>query len=206
MTTYLLIRHALCDPVGHVIAGRTPGVSLNAAGRRQAEALGSRLAELPIEAIYSSPLERAIQTAEPIARQKGLAVTQLPGLNEIDFGNWTGRALADLEAVIEWQRFNTYRSGSRIPGGETILEVLSRTLQEMEQLQRIHGPRSLVAVVSHADVLRAMIAYLMGMPLDHMLRLELAPASVSIVELQSYGPRLLLLNSLDGWPMDLRPL
>jgi probable phosphomutase (TIGR03848 family) len=203
MTTYLLIRHALCDSVGRTIAGRAPGVSLNADGRHQAEALASRLADLPIVAVYSSPLERAVETARPIAERKGLPVQPLEGLNEIDFGEWTGRTLAELNPVPEWQGFNSYRSGSRIPAGETMLEVLTRTLEEFERLQRIHSPGSLVAVVSHADVLRAAIAHFLGMPLDWLLRLELGPASVSIVELQSYGPRLLLLNSLVGWPIDL---
>ena len=120
MTTYLLIRHALCDPVGQTITGRTPGVSLNPAGRQQAETLASRLAGLPIVAVYSSPLERALQTAQPIAERRGLSVQQLEGLNEIDFGEWTGKTLAELKPVSEWQSFNSYRSGSRIPGRATI--------------------------------------------------------------------------------------
>jgi probable phosphomutase (TIGR03848 family) len=201
MATYLLIRHALCDPVGRSIAGRTPGITLNPVGRRQAEALASRLAELPIAAVYSSPLERAVETARPIAERKELPVQQLEGLNEIDFGEWTGRTLAELSPVPEWQSFNRYRSVSRIPGGETMLEVLTRTLKEFDRLQELHPDGALVALVSHADVLRSAIAHFLGMPLDLLLRLELGPASVSIVELQGHGPRLLLLNSLAG-PID----
>jgi probable phosphomutase (TIGR03848 family) len=203
MTTYLLIRHALCDPIGQAIAGRSPGVSLNPAGRQQAEALASRLAELPIVAVYSSPLERAVETARPIAERKGVPVEPLQGFNEIDFGEWTGRTLVELDPLPEWQSFNSYRSGSRIPGGETMLEVLTRTLREFERLQLLHPEGSLVVIVSHADVLRLAIAHFLGMPLDLLLRLELGPASVSIVELQSYGPRLLLLNSAVAGPSHL---
>jgi broad specificity phosphatase PhoE len=204
MTTLLLIRHASCDPVGRSIAGRTPGIGLNAIGRQQVEALAAQLAHLPVEAVYSSPMERATQTALPLAQQKGVPVEEAAGLNEIDFGEWTGRTLAELEPIAEWQRFNTYRSGTRIPGGETIQEVLTRALGELLRIEQRHRGQSLVAVVSHADVLRAAISHFLGMPLDLMLRLELDPASVSIAELQPYGPRLLLLNGGPGWPAALR--
>jgi broad specificity phosphatase PhoE len=203
MTFILLIRHAMCDPVGRSIAGRMPGVGLNAVGRQQVESLVSELAELPIEAVYSSPLERAMQTALPIAEQKGLPVEESAGLNEIDFGKWTGLTLGELEPSAEWQKFNTHRSATRIPGGEMIQEVLTRTLGELHRIEQRHPGRSLVAVVSHADVLRAAISHFLGMPLDLMLRLELDPASVSIVELQPYGPRLILLNGGRGWPTAL---
>jgi probable phosphomutase (TIGR03848 family) len=204
MTTLLLIRHALCDPVGRSIAGRAPGVSLNQKGQQQAEGLAARLAELPISAVYSSPLERAIQTARPIAERKGLPVQQREGLNEIDFGEWTGKQLGELQPVAEWQNFNTYRSGTRIPGGETMQEVLARALNELAEVVRLH-PSSMVAVVSHGDVLRSLICHFLGVSLDLMLRLEIDPASVSIVELQSYGPRVMLVNGMEAWPGDLHP-
>jgi probable phosphoglycerate mutase len=203
MATYLLIRHALCDPVGRAIAGRTPGISLNVEGEEQARALAARLSSLKVDAVYSSPLERAVETARPVAERQGLSVQCLEGLNEIDFGEWTGKTLAELEPVAAWRNFNSYRSGSRIPNGESMPEVIARATRELEGLQRSHGSGALVAVVSHADVLRGMIAHLLGMPLDLLLRLELNPASVSIVELQDYGPRLLLLNRTEGWPAGL---
>jgi probable phosphomutase (TIGR03848 family) len=202
MTTFLLIRHALCDPVGRSIAGRTPGVSLNHRGLQQAEALAGRLAELPISALYSSPLERALQTAGPIAERKGLHVEQREGLNEIDFGDWTGKQLGELQPLTEWQNFNTYRSGTRIPGGETMQEVLARALNDLAELAKLHS-RSMVGVVSHGDVLRSLICHFLGVSLDLMLRLEIEPASVSIVELQPYGPRVLLVNGTEDWPGDL---
>jgi probable phosphomutase (TIGR03848 family) len=199
MTTFLLIRHALCDPVGRSIAGRAPGVPLNQRGRQQAEALAERLAELPISAVYSSPLERAVQTGRPIAERKGLTVEQREGLNEVDFGDWTGKQLGELHSLAEWQHFNTYRSGTRIPGGETMQEVLARALNELGDIATLHSS-STVAVVSHGDVLRSLICQFLGITLDLMLRLEIEPASVSIVELQPYGPRVLLVNGVEGWP------
>src|SRR5687767_15126552 len=107
MTTFLLVRHALCDPVGCLIAGRQPGVHLNDAGRLQAHRLAERLQPIALEGIYSSPLDRAVETADPIARAKGLPVQVAEGWNEIDFGEWTGRALVDLDPLPEWRRFNS---------------------------------------------------------------------------------------------------
>jgi probable phosphoglycerate mutase len=203
MAMFLLIRHAMCDPVGRTIAGRAPGVSLNAQGRQQAEALARRLSGLQIEAVFSSPLERALETARPLAEERGLQVQTLAGLNEIDFGEWTGRALEDLAPAAQWQLFNRYRSGTRIPGGETMLEVVARSVKEFERLQQTHSEGSLMAVVSHGDVLRGLIVHSLGMSLDLMFRLELDPASVSVLDLASQGPRLLLLNGGNEWPSTL---
>ena len=203
MAIFLLIRHAMCDPVGRSIAGRAPGVSLNAQGRQQAKALARRLSSLEIEAVFSSPLERALETAWPIADERGLQVETLAGLNEIDFGEWTGRALEDLAPAAQWQLFNRYRSGTRIPDGETMLEVVARSVKELEGLQQTHSEGSLLAIVSHGDVLRGLIVHNLGMSLDLMFRLELDPASVSVLDLARQGPRLLLLNGGDEWPSTL---
>lgn len=202
MTTFLLIRHALCDPVGQAIAGRRPGIHLNQAGKTQAEALATRLADLSLAAIYSSPLERALETARAIGGRQRLDVQVAPGLNEIDFGDWTGRRIIELDQMPDWQAFNTFRSGTQIPGGETMLQVLTRAVAEMNRLRNAHpSPGALVAVVSHGDVLRALVAHSLGVPLDLFQRLELGPASVTILDLNSDGPRLLLLNSTEGWPV-----
>jgi probable phosphomutase (TIGR03848 family) len=204
MTTFLLIRHALCDPVGKSIAGRQPGIHLNAEGRRQAEALALWLGNLSLQAIYSSPLERALETANPIAVRRGLEVVMAPGVNEIDFGEWTGKALAELDGRPDWRAFNSFRSGTRIPGGEAMPEVLARALGELDRLRRAHpSPETLVAVVSHGDVLRGIVAHFLGISLDFFQRIELSPASVSILELEGYGARVLLLNATEGWPEGL---
>jgi probable phosphomutase (TIGR03848 family) len=201
MTSFLLIRHAHCEPVGHAIAGRTTGVHLSTAGQQQALALSQRLSQLQITGVYSSPLERALETAAPIAQRHGLDIEVEPGLIEIDFGEWTGRTLAELDRLPAWKTFNSFRSGSRIPGGESAAEVLARGLAALDRIREDHSEsKALVAVVSHCDVLRALIAHFLGVPTDLYQRIELTPASVSVLVLDSYGPRLLLLNSTAEWP------
>jgi probable phosphomutase (TIGR03848 family) len=201
MTTFLLIRHALCDPVGRSIAGRQPGVCLNAAGKRQAQRLAERLSGVSLAALYSSPLERAVETARYIGERQGLPVQTADGLNEIDFGEWTGRSLVELEPQPDWRRFNSFRSGSRIPGGENMPEVLGRVVREIDRLRQAYpDPATIIGIVSHGDVLRILLAHALGISLDLMQRLELSPASVSIVELESHGPRVLLLNCTEDAP------
>jgi len=205
MTTFLLIRHALCDPVGRSIAGRQPGVHLNEAGKQQALALAERLSRVPLAALYAGPLERALETAQAIGSRNGLEIRPAPGFNEVDFGEWTGKTIAELEPLPEWRRFNEFRSGSRIPGGENMAEVLSRSLGELEQLRKRHSqPGTVVAVVSHGDVLRMLVTHALGMPADFIHRIELSPASVTVLEVEDYGPRLLLLNETGSWPVEMR--
>lgn len=193
MTRFLLIRHGLTEHVGHVLSGRLPGVHLNDAGRRQAEALAERLAGLPIAALYSSPLERARATAAPLARRLGQEVRIEDGLNEIDIGAWTGRRFTELHDDPLWQRFNRFRSGTRAPGGELMSEVQARMATTLERLHARH-PDDYVAVVSHADPLRAVLLHYAGMPLDFFLRLEISPTSVSVLDLHDHGAVILRLN------------
>jgi probable phosphoglycerate mutase len=207
MTTFLLIRHALCDPVGKAIAGRAAGIHLNRAGREQADRLAVRLEDVAISAAYSSPLERALETASPLAARKTLPVQIAEGLNEIDFGDWTGRTLAELDRLPEWREFNSFRSGTRIPGGETMMEVLARATGELGRLQQAHpAPTDVVALVSHGDVLRGIICHALGIAPDLLQRIELTPASVSVLVREGAGNRVLLLNSTGDWPDELRPL
>src|SRR5215210_6384313 len=190
MLTLLLVRHALCDHVGRLIAGRTPGIHLNEAGRAQARELSLRFAALPIAAVYSGPLERSRETAGPIAEALGVPLGQADGLDELDFGEWTGRSLEELESEPLWRAFNTFRSSTRIPGGELAGEVVGRALDEVSRFERKH-PKRLVVAVSHGDVIRSLVAHYAGMPIDLLLRLEISPASVSAVRIQDHGPRLL---------------
>ena len=192
MTTLLLVRHALCDPVGKAIAGRSPGVLLNETGRAQAERLTQRLAAVPVEALYSSPLERARETARPIAERLGLEVRVAPGLMELDYGEWTGLTLDEIRASTAWKQFNSFRSCARIPGGELMLEVQARVVAELERVRERHD--GWVVAVSHGDVIRAAIAHYAGIPLDLMQRLEIGPASVSALSFDAGGVRLLRLN------------
>jgi probable phosphomutase (TIGR03848 family) len=193
MTTFALIRHARHRLVGHTIVGRASGVRLSQEGQRQAERLASRLAASSIGAIYSSPLERALDTAAAISASLGLVVEAAEELNEIEFGEWTNRALPDLCEVEDWRRFNLFRSSSVIPHGETMLEVQARMLRLIERLCVAH-PGQAVALVSHGDVIKATLAHYLGVPLDLFHRIEISPASVSVVNLERHGPQVLLVN------------
>lgn len=192
MTTFLLIRHATCDHVGQSLAGRAPGVSLNDAGRAEARALAARLRGTDIEAVYTSPLERARETADAVCQDRGLVPCVAPEIIEIDFGEWTGRRFVDLETDARWKAFNTARGSTRIPGGEMAHEAQARIVSWLERTR--HDHRGTVAVVSHSDLIRLAVAYHMGIPLDLMLRFDIAPASVSILDLEDWGPRIRGLN------------
>jgi broad specificity phosphatase PhoE len=194
MATFYLIRHAHNDYLGKAIAGWTPGVNLNAEGREHASRLAWKLLGRGITKLYSSPLERAIETAAPIAEALGLKVDVRDALGEVRFGDWTGKRFEELDRDPRWHLFNQYRGGTRPPGGELLLEAQLRIVHELEILQSRH-PQETVAVVSHADIIRAALVHYAGMPLDFHHRIEIAPASFSIVELQPRGPRILALNA-----------
>lgn len=193
MTKFLLIRHALTDSVGQRLSGRTPGVPLNAEGQAQAQQLAGRLADVPIDVIYSSPLERAVQTAAPIAAQRGLETRISEDFLELDFGSWTNCTFEELQNQAQFQRFNSFRSNTRIPGGELMLEAQARAVAGLGKLCAQH-PGQTVAVVSHSDMLKAAVAYYAGIPLDLFQRLEISPASVSVLEIFEETARILLLN------------
>lgn len=193
MTRFLLIRHAVTDAVGHTLSGRNTGVPLNREGIAQAQSLARRLGHLPINAVYSSPLERALATAQPIADANGLDVTIMSEFEELHFGQWTGRSFSDLSPEAGFKLFNSFRSSFRIPGGETMLEAQARFLSGMEKLRMRH-PEGTIAVVSHSDMIKAAIAHFAGMHLDLMQRIEVSPAAVSIIELYPETARIMLLN------------
>jgi probable phosphomutase (TIGR03848 family) len=195
MTKFALIRHASHALLGQTIVGRMPGVPLGAGGVQEAEALARRLEGWPIQALYSSPLERARATAAAIADRLRLEVQLADELNEIDYGQWTDRTLAELRELPEWRRFNDFRSGSRIPDGESMIEVQERMLGLIERLCSAH-PDQTVGLISHGDVIKAILAYYLGVPLDLFQRIELSPASLSLVRVEPHGPEVLLINGL----------
>lgn len=199
MTVYFLIRHAATDMVGRAIAGWLPGIHLNPEGRAQAAALAERLAGVPLAAIYSSPLERAQETAAPLARLLRVGVETRERLGEIRFGDWTGRSFRDLADDPLWRRFNSDRGNTRAPGGELMLETQSRVVVELEWV-RGRRPNEAVAVISHGDVIKAALAHYSGVHLDLFQRIEIAPASVSIVSVDESGPRILRVNDTGVWP------
>jgi probable phosphoglycerate mutase len=193
VTTFALIRHARHGLLGHAIVGRAPGVRLSPEGVREAEALAERLEGSSIRAVYSSPLERARATGAPIAARLRLEVQIADALNEIDFGAWTNRTLADLHDREHWRWFNRFRSSTRIPDGEAMVEVQARMLDLIERLRLAH-PGQTVALISHGDVIKATLAHYLGAPLDLFSRIELSPASISVVRIERYGPEVLLIN------------
>jgi len=198
MTILLLVRHALCDPVGHVLAGRTPGVHLNGAGRTQAAELARRLRPITLDAVASSPMERAWETAEAIAAGRGLPVSRADGITEFDVGRWAGRTFVELADDPIWTRFNRERPTTRAPGGERMDEVQRRAVAAVEQLAAAH-PAGRVAAVSHLDVLRGVLCHYLGMPLERFGRFDLSPASVTTLHLDRGEARLTALN----WTGDL---
>jgi len=193
MTKILLIRHATTDSVGKRLSGRTPGVHLNAEGQTQAQQLAERLNGLVVAALYSSPLERAVQTAEPIAKLQHLQTIISEDFLEINFGDWTNKTFAELQPEPQFSLFNSFRSGTRIPGGELMLEAQARIIAGLQKLCLQH-PHETIAIVSHSDLIKAAVAYYAGIHLDMFHRLEISPASVSIIQIYDETAQIMLVN------------
>ena len=193
MTLLLLIRHGMNDWVHGRLAGWTPGVHLNEQGRAQAQALAERLADLPIAAVYTSPLERAIETAQPVAAARGLPLRVIENIGEVRYGEWTGGELKELSKHELWPGVQHYPSGTRFPGGETLGEVQMRAVAALDALRAQH-PNEIIAAVAHADLLKLVIAYYIGMHIDLFQRLVIDTASVTAIAFSPMGPRLMAYN------------
>ena len=180
MTTFLLIRHASHDLLGRALAGRTRDIGLNAQGRQEALELAERLANAAVHALYASPRLRARETAEPLAVRLGLPTQAHDGIDEVDFGDWDGQSFHDLADAPGWATWVERRSTAEPPNGETIVSVQRRFLHAIAALGKAHDGRT-VALVSHADPIRAALAGFLGMSLDDLERFEIAPASISVV-------------------------
>ena len=199
MMNLLLIRHARNDWVGERLAGWTPGVHLNEEGLSQASGLTRQLAGVPIAAIYCSPLERTLETAQPLAEAHGLAVQVREGLGETRYGEWTGRTLKELGEEKLWPVVQIYPGGARFPGGESLREVQARMVAELDAIRDAHAGQT-VAVVSHSDPIKLAVAHYTGLPLDLFQRLTISPASVTAFAFTRFGPRLICLNHTDTLP------
>lgn len=195
MAEFLLIRHAENDWVSTGrLAGWTPGVHLNAHGRLQAATLGERLAGMHLGAIYASPLERAVETAEAIAAPyPGLVVQLLEGVGEVRFGRWEGKPLSKLRRQPLWGAVQSYPSRVAFPGGETFRQAQARAVEAIEQLAARH-PQQRIAVVSHSDVIKLILAHFLGLHLDLFQRIEIAPASLSLLYLAAGRPAIRCIN------------
>jgi len=176
----LLVRHGRTPTTGTVLPGRAPGLHLSEAGRAQARATAERIATLKTApaAVYASPLERAVETARPIARALGLRVRIDKGLLECDFGDWTGKSLRLLARRREWRTVQVLPGSFRFPGGESFVEMQTRIVDTIDRLAQRHRGGSFVAV-SHADPIKAAVAATAGVPLDLFQRLVVSPCSVT---------------------------
>jgi probable phosphomutase (TIGR03848 family) len=193
VTLLLLIRHGTNDWVHGRLAGWTPGVHLNEEGRSQAVTLATRLAILPLEAIYTSPLERTVETAQAIAAPRGLALRLIDGLGEVKYGEWQGAELKELYKHELWPGVQFYPSGTRFPNGETLGEAQVRMVATLDTLRAQH-PNGIIAVVSHADIIKLAVAYYIGMHVDLFQRLDISPCSLTALAFTRMGPRLLAYN------------
>jgi probable phosphomutase (TIGR03848 family) len=197
MTTLLLVRHGHTDAAGKRLTGRAPGVHLNELGRRQAERLVERLEGVRIDAIVSSPLERCRETAAPLAKARGRAVDVGRAWIEVGYGEWTGRSISQLRRTKLWRRVMFAPSNVRFPGGESLLEVQGRAVDAALDIAARHA-RGTVVVVSHADVIRLLVAHVAGMHADQLQRLSIDTASITAVSVSDGFPRLLTVNDTDG--------
>lgn len=193
MTQLLLIRHASTDWVGRGLAGRLPGVGLNPQGSAEAQDLAERLADLDLTALYASPMQRTLETAAYVAEKHELPVEPLPGVNEVDFGAWTGRELADLRQEPLWATVQQTPSRMRFPDGEALLDVQARAVGAIEEVLGRH-PGGLVAVVTHADVIKLLVNAYAGAGLDSYQRLDISPASVCLLSFEGDRPQIHLVN------------
>ena len=192
MATFLLIRHGDNDRIGKSLAGRLPGVHLNEKGQAQAQALADRMAGMKLTAVYASPLERARETAEPLAKVHGLPVQILPELLEIDFGGWEGESLPQLKKNPLWKVVHDAPGSFRFPGGESFVEAQARAAAGLLALSEQYGEKDLIVCASHSDIIRLTVAHFLKLPLDHFQRLRISPASVTVLHLNDgegfFGP------------------
>jgi probable phosphomutase (TIGR03848 family) len=197
MTVLLLIRHAHTEAAGKRLTGWARGVHLDGRGREEAIRLVERLDGVPVRAIYSSPLERCRETASPLARALGIPVSIRRALLEVDYGDWTGRPISGLRRTKLWSTVQHAPSRVRFPGGESLLEVQARAVAEAERIALAH-PNDVVAIVTHADVVRLLLAHYAGMHLDELQRLVVDPASVSGLAIADGSARLVKVNDTGG--------
>jgi probable phosphoglycerate mutase len=195
MPFLLLIRHGENEYVKTgKLAGRLPEVHLNERGQKQAQALAEALKDAPIKAIYSSPLERAVETATPIAAATRLEVRIEAGLIETNVGKWQGRSLAALRLTRQWKVVQHTPSRAQFPEGETFYECQARVVAALDGILRRHKPQDVIACVFHADPIKLATAHYIGQPLDQFQRLGCDTGSLTALQVGEMGAFLLKLN------------
>jgi len=199
-TTVIFVRHGQTPTTGVTLPGRTPGLHLADSGRAQAQLAAERIQILGkrVAAVYSSPLERARETAAPIAKSLGHKVVVDRGLFECDFGTWTGKKLDQLRKRPEWQQIQLKPSQFRFPEGESLREMQERVLASVARYRQAHAGKIVIAV-SHADVIKSALVDALGMHLDSYQRLIVAPASASIVTYTATSSMVVAMNVTDSF-------
>jgi broad specificity phosphatase PhoE len=200
VTTFLLIRHGETDWLGERLAGRLPDIHLNAAGREKAEAVAAMLRPVSLEAVFASPLERAVETAEPTARAAGKEIRTDARLQEIDFGGLTGKPFSELRDLEIWRVVHLRPAEVRYPGGESLQDVQDRAVQMIREIAA-GGESGIVAMFTHADTIRLALAHFLSIPLAAYHALVVGPASVSVLSLKGTAVRVTGMNVPAGSPL-----
>jgi probable phosphoglycerate mutase len=197
VTTLFLIRHGLTAQTGKTLYGRTEGIGLDDRGRAQAEGLVDRFEGVRVHAIYTSPLERCVQTVEPLAAARRLPLERRPALIEMEAGTWTGRPLAQVRRTKAWRVLQETPSAFRFPGGESFPEAQARAIDELTRVAERH-PRGSVVVATHGDIARMLVAHFAGVHLDRFQRTIVDTGGVSVIHLDGGRPHVLLVNDTGG--------
>jgi broad specificity phosphatase PhoE len=193
MAYFYLVRHGSNDVLGKALAARLPNIHLNPEGREEARRTAEALKGKGITRVISSPMERARETASALAERLGIGVELSEDVNEIAFGDWSGKPMAELESSNGWKLFNSYRSGTRIPDGELMIESQCRVIRLLQKL-RTEQPDGVFAIFSHGDPIKLAVAYYLGVPVDLFTRIEISPGSYSLLRLEECGPQILAVN------------
>jgi probable phosphomutase (TIGR03848 family) len=201
VTTVILLRHGRTTAnAGGVLAGWTPGVELDETGRAQAQAVGERLAKVPLAAVVSSPLERCRQTADAVAAGRELTVQIDERLGEARYGDWTGRTIKELAKEPLWKVVQQHPSAAVFPGadGEGLAQTQARAVAAVRAWNATLGPDAVWLACSHGDVIKAILADALGLHLDQFQRIVVDPASVSVVTYTDTRPFVVRINDTGG--------
>lgn len=196
MKAIWLVRHGQNSMVGKRLAGWLPDVHLNEVGQAQANALAARLASEKgkIHALYSSPLDRTMETARPMAEVLGLEIQRLDGVAEVRYGEWEGQSIEELAKLALWKVVQAFPSAMQFPGGERMRDAQLRGVEAVEAVAARLEEKQSAIIVSHADVIKGIVAHYAGVHFDLFQRLVISPASITIIGLEPYAPRILCMN------------
>ncbi|MBA2427282.1 MAG: MSMEG_4193 family putative phosphomutase [Actinobacteria bacterium] len=204
MTTFVFVRHGVTAHTNKKLSGWMPKLHLTDEGKAQAAAAGERLAGFKLDAIYSSPILRTVETARAIAAHHDLDVVIRRGIGEVHYGGWEDRSLKSLARTKLWVTVQRFPSAARFPDGESLREVQARALEEIDRIREEH-PKGTVCCVSHGDVIRLVAAHYLGVHIDLFQRIMIGPASISVIAVGQQGPVVLSLNAAPP-PSDARTL